>query len=46
MGDPACWLDRVCAGCGEVADDPDELDGRRRCPDCAAASPDGDDVEG
>ncbi|HSK23983.1 MAG TPA: MarR family winged helix-turn-helix transcriptional regulator [Egicoccus sp.] len=35
MGDPACWLDRVCDVCGQVADD---LDEQRRCPDCATPS--------
>lgn len=32
MGDPACWLDRVCDVCGQVVDD---LDDQRRCDDCA-----------
>lgn len=31
-GDPACWLDRVCAECGRLV----EGDGDR-CPDCGAA---------
>ena len=35
MGDPACWLDRVCDGCGQVADD---LDAHRRCADCVRAA--------
>jgi hypothetical protein len=34
VGDPACWLDRVCADCGRV-DDLDRLDGQRRCAGCA-----------
>ena len=40
MGDPACWLDRVCDGCGQVVDDRDD---QRRCPDCGTpALTDGD----
>jgi hypothetical protein len=39
VGEPACWLDRVCAGCDEVTDD---LDGQQRCTACAAR-PDEDD---
>lgn len=33
MGEAACWLDRVCADCGQVSD---ELDDDRRCPACAS----------
>jgi hypothetical protein len=43
MGDAACWLDRVCAGCDRVADD---LDDQRRCADCAARPPDEDEGDG
>jgi hypothetical protein len=43
MGEPACWLDRVCAACGQVAD---ALDGQRRCADCAAGAPDEDEGDG
>lgn len=38
MGETACWLDRVCADCGRVADHPgglNGLDSERRCADCA-----------
>ena len=31
-GDPACWLERVCAHCGRLADD----DRATRCPSCGA----------
>ncbi len=31
-GDPACWLKRVCAACGRLADE----DPPTRCPACGA----------
>ena len=31
-GDPACWLHRVCAACGRMA----EEDPPTTCPDCGA----------
>ena len=31
-GDPACWLNRVCAACGRLADE----DPPTRCPACGA----------
>lgn len=31
-GDPACWLTRVCAACGCIA----EHDPPARCPSCGA----------
>lgn len=37
MGESACWLDRVCDGCGRVDDD---LDDERRCRACAEARTD------
>jgi hypothetical protein len=46
MGDPACWLDRVCAGCDRVADDLDDLEGQRRCAACAAVGPGEDEGDG
>ena len=36
-GDPACWLSRVCPGCGRLADE----DPPTRCPDCGADLPPG-----
>ena len=32
-GDPVCWLERVCDGCGALADGPPEP----VCPRCGAA---------
>ena len=34
MGESACWLDRVCDGCGRVDDD---LDDDRLCGTCAGS---------
>lgn len=34
-GEAACWLDRVCAACGQLADDSPPT----RCPRCAATIP-------
>jgi rRNA maturation endonuclease Nob1 len=34
-GDPACWLRRVCAACGRMADE----DPPTRCADCGADLP-------
>ncbi|WP_433037299.1 hypothetical protein [Actinomycetospora sp. CA-053990] len=31
-GDPACWMHRVCAECGRLADE----DPPTRCPSCGA----------
>jgi hypothetical protein len=43
MGDAACWLARVCAGCDRVADD---LDDQWRCADCATAAADVGEADG
>jgi predicted RNA-binding Zn-ribbon protein involved in translation (DUF1610 family) len=34
MGDPACWLDRVCIECGRFIDDEHVEDDK--CPHCGA----------
>lgn len=34
MGDPACWLDRVCLECGRFIDDDHVED--ETCPHCDA----------
>jgi rubrerythrin len=34
-GDPACWLRRVCPGCGRLADDEPPT----TCPNCGTALP-------
>lgn len=34
MGDPACWLDRVCLECGRLLED--EHASEDRCPHCGA----------
>jgi hypothetical protein len=35
-GDPACWVRRVCAACGRLADE----DPPTHCPACGAELPD------
>jgi rRNA maturation endonuclease Nob1 len=34
MGDPACWLEQTCLGCGRFLD-ADQREGDR-CPHCGA----------
>ncbi len=37
MGDPACWLQRVCPSCGRMIEQPPCAG---RCPYCSDALPD------